>query len=258
MPASASFVPQPLGQLLGEFNWHKPKAKRLFVTWSLMIPVSLFSCLFLVGIPATVLSIYFAHRSWQRWRLHQNVVLLYEHSLVDRRKSQLVVLPYTNVDTLLVAVTRMAKTTSYVYTIQTKDDRKLQFDEHLAQIKDLGHILQEQMVREQLPSVIATYHQGQPVSFQQLAVTLNGIVMGKQYLSWQEFDAATVIQSRTRKHIHTFIEIKQKGQQKTWARLDQKTFPNMALFFALLDYIQNLAQRDAPFQPCGNSLGDVL
>lgn len=105
-------------------------------------------------------------------------------------------------------------------------------------------MLQEQVVQHQLPSAIATYHQGLPVYFKRLAVTSDGLVMGKQYLSWQDFDSATVIQSRTRKHIHTFIEIKQKEQQKTWALLDQKTFPNTALFFALLDYIQSSAKHD--------------
>jgi hypothetical protein len=104
--------------------------------------------------------------------------------------------------------------------------------------------LQERVAQHQLPSAIATYSQGLPVSFQQLAVTPDGIVMGKRSLPWQDFDSATVSQSRTRKHIYTFIEIKQKGQQKPWAMLDQTTFPNMALFFALLDYIQNPAQLD--------------
>lgn len=247
MNSSASFVPQALGQLLGEFNWHKPKAKRLFVVWCLMIPVSLFSWLFLIGIPATVLAIHFARRSWQRWRSPQPVVLLYEHGLIDQRKSESVIVFYTNVETLLVAIIRLGGITGCLCTLQTKDGRKLQFDEHLAQIKDLSYILQEQMVREQLPNAIATYRQGLPIDFKHLAVAPDGLVMGKKHLSWYEFDSATVIQSRTRKYIHTFIEIKQKGQQQFWARLDQKTFPNMALFFALLDRIQNLEKRDDTF-----------
>jgi hypothetical protein len=244
MNYSASFPPQELGQLLGEFNWHKPKAKQLFVTWALMIIPSLISCLFLVGIPATIFSIYFAHRSWQRWRSAQSVVLLYQHGLVDRRKSDPVILPYADVDTLLIAVTRLAKITSYTHTIQTRDNRKIQFDEHLAQIKELGYILQEQVVQHQLPNAIDTYHRGLLVFFKPLAVADSGLVMGKQHLSWQEFDGAAVIQSRTRKTIHTFVEIKQKGQKKPWALLDQKTFPNLSLFFALLDYIQGLAKCD--------------
>ncbi|MBW4517724.1 MAG: hypothetical protein KME11_21175 [Timaviella obliquedivisa GSE-PSE-MK23-08B] len=112
-----------------------------------MILPSLISCLFLVGIPATFLAIYFARRSWQRWRSPQNVVFLYQHDLVDQRKSQPVILPYSDIQTLLIAVTRLAKITSYVYTIQTKDDRTIKFDEHLAQIKDLGHSLQEQVAQ---------------------------------------------------------------------------------------------------------------
>jgi hypothetical protein len=128
MNYSASIAPQALGQLLGEFNWHKPKAKRLFVLWSLMIPVSLFSCLFLIGFPTTVLSIYFARRSWQRWRSPHSVVLLYEHGLIDRRKPKSVTLPYINIDTLRVAVIRLARVTGHLCTIQTKDGHKIQFD----------------------------------------------------------------------------------------------------------------------------------
>ena len=239
MRASTFAAPQELGHLLAEFNWHKSKAKWLFVIWSLMIFPSLISCLFLVGIPATVFSIYFARRSWQRWHSSQSVVLLYEYGLVDRRKAQPIILSYADIETLLTAVIRMARVTSQIYTIQTKDNLKIQFDEHLAQIKELGYILQEQLVQHQLPQAIATYNQGLSISFQHLAVTSSGIVMGKRHLSWQDFDSATVLQTRTRKYIHIFIEIKQKGQQRFWARLDQKTFPNVALFFALLDSIQN-------------------
>lgn len=238
MNDSASLSSQ-LGCLLGEFNWDKPKAKRLFVLWSLMVLPSLISCLFLVGVPTTFLSIYFAHRSWQRWRSPHNVVLLYEHGLVDRRKSQPVTLSYADMDTLLIAVTRLAKVTSHVYTVQTKDNRKVQFDDHLAQIKDLGYVLQQQITQQQLPEAIAAYNQGSAVTFNHLTVASSGIVVGKRHLSWQEFDSATVTQTRTRKHIHMFIEIKQKESQKSWVLLDQKTFPNMSLFFALLDYIQS-------------------
>ncbi|MBE9180619.1 hypothetical protein IQ268_18820 [Oculatella sp. LEGE 06141] len=238
MNYSASIAPQTFGHLLGEFNWHKSKAKRLFVLWSLMVFPSLISCLFLVGIPATFFSVYFAHRSWRRWRSPQTVVLLYQHGLVDQRKPQPVILPYADVDTLLIAVTRLANVTSHVYTLQTKDKRKIQFDEHLAQIKDLGQILQEQVAQQQLPEAIATYNRGLPISFKQLAISPDGMSRGRQHLSWQDFDGATVIQSRTRKHVHVFLEIKQKGQQKPWALLDQATFPNLSLFFALLNHIQ--------------------
>lgn len=234
---SSTQLTSQLGCLLGEFNWHKPKAKRLFVIWSLMVFPALISCLFLVGIPATFFSIYFARRSWQRWRSPKSVVLLYQHGFVDQRRSQPVMVSYADVHTLLIAVIRLAGTTSHIYTIQTKDNRQIQFDEHLAQIKDLGHILQEQVVQHQLPEAIATYSQGLPVSFKHLTVTSDGIIMGKRHLAWQELDSATVIQTRTRKYVHIFIEIKQKDQQKPWALLDQKTFPNMPLFFALLDHI---------------------
>jgi hypothetical protein len=242
MNYSASIVPQEFGYLLRGFNWQKSKAKRLFVLWSLMVFPSLISCLFLVGIPATVLSIYFAHRSWQRWRSSQSVVLLYQHGLVDQRNAQPVILPYSDIDTLLIAVTRIAGITSHVYTIHTRDNRKIQLDDHLAQIKDLGHILQEQVAQQQLPEAIATYSQGRPVRFKDLTITPDGICMGKQYLSWQDFDAATVIQTQTRRHIHVLIEIKQKDQQKPWALLDQATFPNVSLFFALLNHVQNSTQ----------------
>jgi hypothetical protein len=232
-------VPQEFGHLLGGFNWHKSKARRLFVIWSLMVFPSLICCLFLVGIPATIFSVYFAHRSWKRWRSPNNVVLLYQRGLVDRRKSESVSLPYGDIETLLIASARLAGVTSYCYTCQTRDGLKFQFDEHLAQIKDLGHILQEQVVQHQLLAAIAAYTQGLPITFQNLGITSSGIVIGKRrHLSWQELDSATVTQTRTRKSIHTFIEIRQKNQQKPWALLDQTTFPNMPLFFALLDYIQ--------------------
>lgn len=204
-----------------------------------MLLPSLISCLFLVGIPTTILSVYFAHRSWKRWRSPDNVVLLYQYGLVDRRKSESVCLPYVDIETLLIASVRLAGTTSYRFTVQTRDDRRFLFDEHLAQIKDLGQILQEQVVQHQLPEAIAAYNQGLPITFQDLVVTSSGLVIGKRrHLSWQELDVATVTQTRTRKSIHTHVEIRQKNHQKPWALLDQSTFPNMQLFFALLDHIQ--------------------
>lgn len=241
MKDSASLVSLELGYLLKGFNWDKPKAKRLFVLWSLMIFPSLVSCLFLVGIPATIFSIYLARRSWQRWRFPNDVVSLYQHGFVDQRQPQSVAVSYADIQTLLVTVTRLARVTSHIYTIQTKDNRKIQLDEHLAQIKELGYLLQEQVVQHQLPAAIVTYQQGLPIKFNQLAVTSTGVTADKQHLSWNEFKSAEIIQSRTRKHIHVFIAIHQIHQQHPWMLFDQKTFPNMALFFALIDYIQRSA-----------------
>jgi hypothetical protein len=255
MKDSASLTSVELGHLLKEFDWDRPKAKRLFILWSLMVFPSLVSCLFLVGIPATIFSIYLARRSWKRWRLPQRgkgsasshpPVSLYQHGFVDQRQSQSVVVSYTDIQTLLVAITRLARVTSHIYTIQTKDNRKIQFDEHLAEIKELGYLLQEQVVQHQLPAAIATYNQGLPITFNRLVVTSSGITVGKQSLSWQEFESVEVIQTRTRKYIHVFVVIHQTHQQKPWALLDQKTFPNIALFFALIDYVQSSAKRSDP------------
>ena len=222
-----------LGSLLGEFGWNKRRAKTLLIVWSLMFLISLPTSLFLLGLPTLILSSYFSYRSFQRLKGTKPVILLYQQGLIDCRKGTPEVIRYEEIQKLFLSVVITNGVLNYIITLETQKSPKIRIDEHVANIEQLKASLEEQIIQLQLPELIADYQQGNAIKFGQLTLTQEGLLAGKRLLPWSEFESANV--KRRYKTVDFFIC--QKGSQKDWFYSPRDIFPNLALFFALINFI---------------------
>ena len=229
-----------LGNLLGEFGWNKGRAKALLIAWSLMIFISLPMSLILLGLPGLILSIYFSYRSFQRLKGTKPVILLYQQGLIDCRNGTPQIIRYEEIKKLFLSVVIRSGILNYLVTLETQNLGKIKIDEHVANVERLKALLEEQLIKIQLPALIANYQQGNAVEFGQLTLTQEGLVAGKRMLPWSEFESANV--KRSYKTVGFYIY--QKGSKNEWYYSSRDYFPNLALFFAFIDYI-TATQRQA-------------
>jgi hypothetical protein len=224
---------EQLGSRLGEFGWNKGRAKFLLGAWIALFVISLPLALALIGLPGLILSIYFIYRSLKRLSGTKPVLLLYQQGLIDYRQGTPGVICYEDIKALFLSVVRTNGVLNYVLTLETKNGRKTKIDEHVANVDHLRTVLEEQLVQHQLPAMIANYQQGNAIEFGRLTLTQAGLAAGKRRLPWSEFELADV--QRRSQSVAFFI--RQKGNQQDWFYSPRDDFPNLALFFALVNYI---------------------
>ena len=223
-----------LGHLLGEFSWNKGRAKALLWLWGILLLPSLLFSFVIIGLPGLILSIYFIYRSFTRLRTKHPVIEVYEQGLIDRRKKDSQIIQYADVKALYIAVVVVNGVMNYVLTLDLQNGQKLKIDEHVNNVDNLRRLLEEQIVQHQLPSTIAQYQQGTPIQFNNLQVTQSGLTLGKKTLPWSEFESAEIKRSGS----IVSLNIRQKGNTKDWGSQPRDTFPNLALFFAIVNHIQ--------------------
>ncbi len=222
-----------LGSLLGEFGWNKGRAKAVLGIWIFMFFISLPLSLIFVGLPGLILSIYFSYRSFQRLKGTNPVILVYQQGLIDCRKGTPAVIRFDEIKELFLSVVRTNGVRNYIVTLETQNVGKLKIDEHVANIEGLKVLIEEQIIQIKLPALIANYRQGNAIEFGQLTLTQEGLLAGKRMLPWSEFESVDV--KRSYKSVYLFIY--QKGSKKEWCCFSRDYFPNLALFFAFINYI---------------------
>lgn len=223
-----------LGHKLGEFSWNKGRAKGILWIWVFMLFPSLLFSLFLIGIPGLIASIYFIQRSVKRLRSTQPAIAVYQQGLVDNRQGQPQTIRYEQIKNIYLTVTVINGVFTYVITLELKNGQKLKIDEHVANINDLRILLEEKLVEQQLPDAIATYKEGNSINFNNLQVSQAGLSTGKKTLAWSELESADIQRSAN----SVYLKIRQKGNSSDWAAQPRDTFPNLGLFFALMNYAQ--------------------
>jgi hypothetical protein len=223
-----------LGHLLGEFGWNKGRAKALLWLWIFLLFPSLLFSFVLIGIPGLILSIHFIRRSIIRLRATQPAFLVYEQGAIDQRQQPARVIRYEDIKNVYISAIVTNGVLNYVVTLEPFKGEKIKIDEHVANIENLKTLLEEQIVRQQLPVAIAAYQQGQPITFDFIQITPAGISRRKNLLPWAEFESATI----ERSYKSVYLTIRQKGNSESWGIEARDSFPNLGLFFALIHYIQ--------------------
>ncbi len=218
-----------LGSLLGEFGWNKGRAKALLIAWILVFFISL-PALFM-GAP--LLAIYIIYRSFKRLKGTQPVISLYQQGLIDCRKRTPKIIFYGDIKKLLLSVASTNGILNYLITLETQNQGKIKIDEHVANVDRLRALLEEQIIQIQLPALIANYQQGNVIEFGQITVTQEGLLTRKRMLPWSEFESVDV----KRSYNLVNLLIYQKSSKKEWCCFSRDYFPNLALFFAFINYI---------------------
>lgn len=233
MSASVSIPPEQLGHLLGEFGWNQGRAKFLLGVWLFLFLLSLPLSLVLIGLPGLIASAYFVVRSFKRLRQTKPILLVYQHGIVDQRKGTAAITYYQDVKNLFLGVVVINGVLNYLVTLEPQQGQKVKIDEHVANVDRVRTLIEEQFVGLHLPAAIAAYQEGTAIEFGSLKVTQAGLVAGKRTLPWADF--ATVDVQRNAGFVG--VVIRQKGSQKEWFTAARDTFPNLALFFALVNYL---------------------
>lgn len=219
-----------LGNLLGEFRWNKGITLYILIIWVVIFFPSLLLALSLFGVPTLILSIYSICQSCIRLLTFKPVLLAYEYGLIDRRQRKRQVIRYEEIKKLYISAVMF----KYLITIETHNKKKIKINEHLKNTDHLRIILEEQIIQQQLPELIALYQHGDSISFDQIQVSQAGLMTGKLTLPWSEFSRVDV--QRVDKFV--YLMIFKKDNKQEWAAVRRNYFPNMALFLALLDYIK--------------------
>jgi hypothetical protein len=94
----------------------------------------------------------------------------------------------------------------------------------------LGDLIEEQMVRVQMPRAQAAYRSGNVVPFGQFAVHQQGLSDGARTLAWNEIADIQVSGAA--------IQITKKPSSLVWFNLSTSSLPNVALLVALLNGIR--------------------
>ncbi|HEY9622282.1 MAG TPA: DUF6585 family protein [Crinalium sp.] len=239
MSTNLSNQSEQLGQIIGEFGWNKGRAKALLGVWIFLFIFSLPLSLALIGLPGLILSGYFIYRSFQRIKASKPVILICQNGLLDSRQGRTQTIYYSDIKNLFLSVVVTNGVLNYIVTIELQTGQKIKIDEHVADVDRLRSLLEEQVVKVQLPGAIASYQQGNAIAFGNLVLTQEGLSSGKRTLPWSDFGSAD-IQRRIKSSVELLVF--QKSTNKVWFSAPRSSVPNLALFFTLLNYIGGPSQ----------------
>jgi hypothetical protein len=122
--------------------------------------------------------------------------------------------------------------TTYLYTLQTADGRRLRFSNEVKNIEQLGNTIQQQVSSRLLPKFVAAYNNGQAVPFGPFAISKDGVMHGKKSLSWAEVEGVSINNG--------YIHFKKQGGWFNWANVAAAAVPNLLIFLSLVDHIVGL------------------
>ncbi|MBE9070350.1 hypothetical protein IQ260_27275 [Leptolyngbya cf. ectocarpi LEGE 11479] len=227
-----------LGHVIGEFGWNKKRARFLLTLHGLLLPVTLIACLFLIGIPAFFLSLWLVIRSTRRLKSSQTIVSLYEKGLIDNRNDQSLLLLYRDISKIYTSIVSGGGQTFYDYTVHTHSAKPSKFGIDIANPKQFGDAIWEGMLATQLQQHLTDLDNGASISFDRLNLSAKGLALPNQTLDWQDFGHAEIKRSKIGKRVTHRLEIYQKDQSRLWATFERNQFPNLFLFFNLVERIR--------------------
>jgi len=122
----------------------------------------------------------------------------------------------------------------YAYTLQLRDGTKYTLTRLNINQESLGKLIKEQVVPLQLPAAITAYQGEQTLTFGQVQVSQQGIVVDTRRLPWSQVKSVSLQGDR--------LVIYDITQRKPWYKLKARHIPNLFLLFALADYARTLPE----------------
>ena len=165
------------------------------------------------------------------WRNRQVGAALYENGFayVDRNGLQQV--SWNDIDAVWQNITKHYRRgtytgTTYIYTVQTRDKKRIVLDNKLAGIEQLGN----EVVRGSSIALFPRYWQalqnGQRLTFGPLGIDKQGLYSGNKSLQWSEIKAIKIQQGT--------ISVKKEGGWFNWASVTVPQVPNFYIFYDLV------------------------
>lgn len=188
-----------------------------------------------IGVPLCLAAVAFGLGAlilFSTWRGWQRAAALYEHGIAFRERGPVQQFRWDEVEAVWQAVTKhytngVYTGTTHIYTVQTKDGRKLVLDDRYGKnMEVIGSALQQGTATLLLPRYWQSLQQGQKLSFGPLALDRDKLYAGKKELLWSEIMAVKIERGN--------ISIKKDKGWFAWANATVPQIPNFFVFYELL------------------------
>jgi len=191
-----------------------------------------------LGTPLIIAAIAFvigAGTLWTAYRNWNRAVALYSSGLAYNDNKGLQTWRWEEVDQFLSAITRhytngVYTGTTYVYTLRKADNTKLVFDNRLNKVQDLGPLIERAVTPTLYKRAADAYNAGQTVTFGPIAISKEGVTIGKKVYPWAEVAQVSINQG--------FVQVSKKGGG--WfsgASASAATIPNLNVLLSIVDQI---------------------
>lgn len=116
---------------------------------------------------------------------------------------------------------------SYGITLQHQDGRKLRLDNDLEDIRELSQLIDEAVFRAQWPAALASFEDGETLSFGNFRLNTQEFMSGKKALRWEQYPRFKVSKGS--------LTIHKPGKKLAWATSGVSAIPNARIFLTLTE-----------------------
>ena len=248
-----------LGQLVRGYGWNQQLYRGYqSVLWMSLVFI-IISMIFLLGFLFLIFWVGYAWVVFRRSANRQPQVLCYEHGFIDRQKMQVV--RYDEIATIqmsqveyLHAYNRTGGSIANMRldcVIETKQGKKIKFQQYIENVVELGSFLQQQALSFQFQDSLDRLNQGEPLSFDSFKLSSYGIHQGKKILPWDNVRGAEVksVKSYNGSFISVVVREKVPQNGEYWAYCGRNWFPNLLLFLTLTEHLSDRTATGSTSQP---------
>ena len=159
-------------------------------------------------------------------------VFIYTNGCVIFKNRKPTAFTWQQVDFIWQSITRTSvngiRSTSYLYTIELSDGRRLAFGSTIQNIEELGNHLQRVISNTLLPILQSSFDRGERIDFDLVSIDKTSISFKNIQLPWQQIEDLSVRDG--------FVWLTQKGpQQKRLPIAQVSRIPNLLIFLTLAD-----------------------
>jgi hypothetical protein len=171
------------------------------------------------------------------WRSRGVYVQVYSDGLARGQGDKVQEVRWDNVSQVWQSITKHYRNgiytgTTYLYTVQTNDNRTLKFGNEIKGIEQLGQTIQNESTKRLFPKMVNAYNSGQAVPFGQFTLSKDGVGHKNKYLSWAEIEGTQINNG--------YVTFKKQGKWFNWANVPVASIPNLIVFLSLIDHVVGL------------------
>ncbi|HEU5375834.1 MAG TPA: DUF6585 family protein [Ktedonobacteraceae bacterium] len=165
-------------------------------------------------------------------------VYLFQKGFILVRWGRIRVYPWTEIQSIWQHITKHYKKTTfgekykgttYKYTIKHADGKKLELNNQVKDIEDLGKTMTQQFSTFVFPTTLASLEAGKTLDFGPWKINAQGISNKRGQIPWQDIQTYQIVDGR--------IYILRKKGAGYWGNESVQFIPNILVFTALVDYL---------------------
>jgi hypothetical protein len=236
VPANVASVAAANG--LGPFQRMFVPLKRNWFLIAFVLLVALATVILLFGL-YLLWWIFFRTPNFSRTQAARRVYVFEQGFIVADRPDDPQVYRWDNIDTVFQKIVSrgaygVETGKEYTYTITRRDGQTVKLTDFWQDIATLGSYVNESVSRALLPGAVDALNRGQGVQFGDLTLTANGIAGKRKSVTWAEVSQVRVSNG--------YVSVGVQGKFLSLSTTAAANLPNLPLFFALTDRLQQTAR----------------